>query len=206
MKELFKNAKDFKIIPNNFKNAGELLIEDVTDKVIKAKLILPSECDLSDYKRGEIVELFGVNGSGLIYLETKILEQNNYNITLDATKDYSVIQRREYSRVKMDYGTITFSDMPEDIIVKIEDISAGGVKLITNTELKEDTLYDIEIRLSGNMRIECGLQPIRVTKNENNNYNISGKFVNLENIDRIVLVQYVFKKKMESNNTVTEDN
>jgi len=206
MKELLKNTKDFKIIPNNFKNSGELVIQEVNDKYIKAKLILENNDGLSDYTKGENVEIFGVNDTGLIYLETEIIDTNNDIIILDATKEYSIIQRREYSRVKLEYGEILFKDMPENIIVSIEDISAGGVKLITNTKLKEDVCYDIEIKLSGNMRIECSLQPIRVAETKDDTFSISGKFVNLENIDRIVLVQYVFKKKMETQDIKIDDN
>ena len=53
------------------------------------------------------------------------------------------------------------------------------------------------------MKIECALSPIRVVETlyqDIKAYVISGKFVNLENADRIVLVQYAFKTKMEEQN------
>ena len=56
------------------------------------------------------------------------------------------------------------------------------------------------------MKIECALSPIRIVETEYDNkkaYMISGKFVDLENADRIVLVQYAFKIKMEEQNKET---
>ncbi len=197
MEQLLKDAKDFKIIPDDFKNSGELLIEKVENNKIHCRLILPEDGDYSDYEADDNVEVFGVNNSGLIYFETKILSRENENLVIEATDEYSLIQRREYSRVELKNGNIIIKDMPENIITDVINISAGGIKLKTNTELQEGHYYDIEIRLSGNMKIECTLQPIRTEKLDDNNYIISGKFINLENIDRIVLVQYVFKMKME---------
>ena len=203
MKELLQNTKDFKIIPNNFKSSGELDILEITDEEIKAELVLIDETELKDYALNSSVEIFGVNSLGLIYFETKILSKDNKNVTLAMTPDYSIIQRREYSRVSLTQGNISFKDMAPDNVVKIEDISAGGVKLYTANPLELDKYYDIEIKLSNNMKIECALSPIRIKETQFNNqkaYLTSGKFVNLENTDRIVLVQYAFKIKLEEQN------
>ena len=203
MKELLKNAQDFKIIPNNFKSSGAFNITEITDNEIKAKLILIDEKELEDYPIGSNVEVFGVNTLGLLYFETKILSREGNNISLKMTQDYSIIQRREYSRVGFNQGQVIFKDIPNEAILNIEDISAGGIKLISKMPLEIDKYYDIEIKLSSNMIIECSLSPIRVSETNYQGqkaYTISGKFVNLENADRIVLVQYAFKIKMEEQN------
>lgn len=203
MKELLQNSKDFKIIPANFKSSGEFNIISIENDEIKAALNLLDENELADYTVNSNVEVFGVNPLGLIYFESTILEKNGFNITLSISQDFSIIQRREYSRVNLNQGKVTFKDIPNDIILEIEDISAGGLKLITSQALEIDKYYDIEIMLSNNMKIECSLAPIRIKEIESNNkktYLTSGKFVNLENADRIVLVQYAFKIKMEEQN------
>lgn len=207
MNELLKNTQEFKIIPSNFKSSGILNITDVTDDKIIAKLILIDERELEDYSTNSNVEIFGVNPLGLIYFETKILSKDKDNITLALTQDYSIIQRREYSRVGLNQGQVIFKDIPDENILHVEDISAGGIKLISKIPLEIDKYYDIEIKLSTNMTIECALSPIRVTQTsykEQNAYSISGKFVDLENADRIVLVQYAFKTKMEEQNKENE--
>ncbi|MBQ8475619.1 hypothetical protein IJ531_01000, partial [bacterium] len=153
MKELIKSVKDFKIIPNNFKSAGAFEVLDVDDESIKVKLSLIEEDELSDYQKGSNVEVFGVNDVGLVYFETKILNRDNDVLELAATQDISIIQRREYSRVGLKQGNVTFKDMPESVVKKVEDISAGGIKLVTTQALDIDKNYDIEISLSNNMVI-----------------------------------------------------
>ncbi len=197
MKELIESTKDFKIIPNNFKSAGAFELLSVTDELIKAKLILADSSEIKDYKAGSIVEVFGVNNAGLVYFETKLISVNGDVAELAATEDYSIIQRREYSRVGLKQGTISFKDINNNIILNVTDISAGGAKIITNQPLDLNRQYEIEINLSNNMKINCNLKPIRVDKNDNDSYTISGKFTDLENADRIILIQYAFRIKME---------
>ena len=166
MKDLLQNAKDFKIIPGNFKSSGELDIISINDEEINAKLKLLDESELNDYSVGSKVEVFGVNPLGLIYFESEILKKEDYCVSLATSNDYSIIQRREYSRVGLNQGEVIFKDSIPDLILKIEDISAGGIKLITSQALEVDKYYDIEIKLSNNMKIECALAPIRIKEVE----------------------------------------
>ena len=203
MKELIQSAKDFKIIPNKFKSSGELEIINIDEEKFEAKLILIDDKELSDYTINSNVEVFGVNNVGLVYFETKILDIKDKIITLAIVPDYSIIQRREYSRVGLNQGRVVFKDFAPDFVKHVEDISAGGIKLISANPLETDKHYDIEINLSNNMKIECSMQPIRIKEinfQGQKCFLVSGKFTNLENMDRIVLVQYAFKIKMEEQN------
>ncbi len=199
MQEVIKNVKDFKIIPNNFKSSATFELLDVNEKTFSAQLNLVDDKEIADYTIGSIVEIFGVNNVGLVYFETRILDKVDTKITLEMTQDYSVIQRREYSRVELNQGSIIFKDKADDFVVNVCDISAGGIKLITKEPLEIDKHYEILISLSNNMKIECALAPIRVSE-EDGKFVTSGKFVDLDNADRIVLVQYAFKVKIEEQN------
>ena len=201
MDKIIKKAKDFKIIPNNFKSSGAFNLLSVDENKFEIKLNLIDPNEINDYEINSIVEVFGIYEVGLIYFETKILDKKEDNLTLAITQDYSIIQRREYSRVNLS-GKVAFKDFAPDVVQKVEDISAGGIKLITNQPLETDKHYAIEISLANNMKIECSLQPIRIFENQDEpkTYTVSGKFINLENVDRIVLVQYAFKIKMEEQN------
>ena len=108
MQEVIKNVKDFKIIPNNFKSSATFNLLEVNEKSFCAELNLIDEKEISDYSIGSVVEIFGVNNIGLVYFETRILDKENNKITLEMTQDYSVIQRREYSRVELNQGNIIF--------------------------------------------------------------------------------------------------
>ncbi len=198
MKTIIKSVKDFKIIPANFNSSGAFELLDANDDEIKAKLVLLNENELSDYKAGANVEVFGVNPIGLIYFETKINKIEDKTIYLAYTDDYSIIQRREYSRVGLGCGSLVFNDLSDDFVLSVEDISAGGIKFIAKSQLNADKKYSITINMPNNLKIECELKPIRTDKIDENKFAISGKFINLENMDRIVLVQYAFKIKMEN--------
>ena len=199
MKKILSVTKDFKIIPENFKNSGELEILEITDEYIKARVLLEPKQNIEDYSEGVNVEIFGANDLGLIYFETKIINREDNIISIKTVSDYSIIQRREYSRVLLKKGTVKFVDLAEDTVISIEDISAGGMKFLSKENLALEKQYKIEICLSNNMNINCIFQPVRINKIENN-YSVSGKFVDLENLDRVVLVQYAFKIKMEEQN------
>ena len=114
MKELLQNAKDFKIIPGNFKSSGELNVISVEEEEIKAELKLLEESELADYVVDSKVEVFGVNSLGLIYFESKILGKNGSFVVLSTSSDYSIIQRREYSRVGLNQGEVIFKDGSPD--------------------------------------------------------------------------------------------
>lgn len=207
MKNIIHTIKDFKIIPANFKSSGAFELLSADEENINAKLVLADERELSDYVVGSGVEVFGVNDVGLVYFETKITDRVDEKITLATTSDFSIIQRREYSRVGLNQGNITFKDIAPEVLQSVQDISAGGIKLTSGQPLEIDKEYAIEITLSNNMKIECCLMPIRIKETETDgkkSYVISGKFTNLENIDRIVLVQYAFKIKMEEQNKENE--
>ena len=199
MQEVIKNVKDFKIIPNNFKSSAIFNLLEVNDKTFTAELDLVDELELADYVVGSVVEIFGVNNIGLVYFETRILDKVDKKITLEMTQDYSVIQRREYSRVELNQGSVIFKDKADNFVINVCDISAGGIKLITKEPLEIDKHYEILISLSNNMKIECALAPIRISE-EDGKFVTSGKFVDLDNADRIVLVQYAFKVKIEEQN------
>ncbi len=200
MKKILATTKDFKIIPENFKSSGLLQILNINDDTIEAKVVLDSDQSMNDYSVGTNVEVFGVNDLGLVYFESKILNTDNDKITIKAVQDYSIIQRREYSRVVLEKGRIKFNDLSQDVVEKIEDISAGGLKFVSKQYLEPEKQYKIEISLSNNMCINCAFQPVRVAEIPDDLYVVSGKFIDLENLDRVVLVQYAFKIKMEEQN------
>lgn len=207
MRELIQNTKDFKIIPSDFKSSGAFEVLEILDDTFKVKLILSDENELNDYVANSLVEVFGVNSIGLVYFQTKIVSREKDILVLAQTQDYSLIQRREYSRVGINQGKITFKDMEPGFVIDVKDISAGGAKFVVSREIQLDSHYDISISLSNNMNIECQIEPIRINKTQYNDseaYIVSGKFLNLENVDRIVLVQYAFKIKMEEQNKENE--
>ena len=201
MRNIIKNGKDFRIIPEKFESSTICDIVQSTDNDIVFSLPIATDDELLDYIMGENVEIFGSNNEGLVYFTTKITNKDGHSLTVKMPESYKNIQRREYSRVDF-HGILIFTDYP-DSVLEAEDISAGGLKFISKIPLEEDIEYNISIVLSNNLTINCKIQPIRVQEVEykgNRAYSISGKFKNIESIDRIALVQYSFRTMTEAEN------
>lgn len=205
MQEIIKKGHDYRIVPENFESATIFELRNIDNDCFEIELIKATDDDLKDYGTGTNVEIFGSGMDGLIFFESKVLEQNNSHLKVETPKQYKNIQRREYSRVRF-IGELDIEGENENII-SIEDISAGGMKLITKRPLEVAKNYKIKITLTNNMTIECLLHPIRIEEQQNGSdtvYAISGCYKEISSIDRIALVQYTFKVLMETENKENE--
>ena len=80
------------------------------------------------------------------------------------------------------------------------DISAGGMKCRTNENINIEGKYSIILPLSEEQSVECFFLPIRIEKNENGGYTISGRFEYNDSKDRMTLIQYCAKRSIEIRN------
>ncbi len=201
MREIIKKGHDFRIIPQNFESATIFEIKNINDNNIEIELTKATLEELKDYQKGAKVEVFGSGTDGLLFFETSIEEQNGKNLKIGIPANYNNIQRREYSRVKF-MGEVNLEN-EKDNIISVEDISAGGMKLITKKPLDATKDYKMQIKLINNLTINCLLHPIRIEEQKDargTSYAISGCYKEISSIDRIALVQYSFKILMETEN------
>ena len=80
------------------------------------------------------------------------------------------------------------------------DISAGGMKFRTNDNINIEAEYTIALPLSEEQTIECKFSPIRIEKNENGGYTVSGRFDFHNSIDKMTLIQFCTKRSIEIKN------
>lgn len=201
MREIIKKGKDFRIIPEKFESATICNVLDIKEDLFNIELPIASADELNDYNQDDDVEIFGSNDEGLVYFISQIIDKNNNVLSIKMPTDYKNIQRREYSRVDFQ-GYLEIKDF-KNAVVKTEDISAGGLKFISNEPLAEGMEYNISIGLSNNLTINCSMQPIRTQAAEHQGkkvYSVSSKFKNIESIDRVALVQYTFRAMTEEEN------
>ncbi len=201
MREIIKKGHDYRIIPENFESATIFEVKNINENDFEIVLTKATPEELKDYQTDANVEIFGSGTDGLIFFETKIKHQNGQILTISIPQNYNNIQRREYSRVKF-MGNIDLEG-ENDNIISIEDISAGGMKLITKKPLDATKDYKITINLINNLTIHCLLHPIRIEEQEKQGetfYAISGCYKEIASIDKIALVQYSFKTLMETEN------
>lgn len=193
MREVIEKAKDFKIVPEKFRSATTFDIKELKENFFSIELKDIGEEELKDYVKGAEVEIFGLGAQGLIYFTAIISEKDGYNLEILYPEKYKDIQRREYSRVAFD-GDIIFEDL--DVQTSPIDISAGGMKFMSDKDFETEKTYNVTIRLKNNPEIKCSFSPIR-TEKKDDNYVISGKFKNIESVDRVALIQYTFKVLVE---------
>lgn len=186
-----ESIKNLKIVPENYESSSVFDIVEISNDKVKINLPLISEIELRDYSEGALVEMFGLNKTGLVYFTSEILSKNGKEILIKYPDEIKQIQRRKYSRVPYD-GKLVVKDK-EQVKIKTEDISAGGLKFTADTPFMVGDDFDIKVELSNNLVINCTMQPIRVEEAEDENslpYVISAKFKKIRSIDRIALMQY----------------
>lgn len=197
MKTLLKKNKKVSILPQDVKGAAEGTITKALKDFFEVEI--PS-ADLKYYKTGESVELFAAVDAGMLYFSSELEEINENTLKIKSTKDYELLQRREYTRIPLD-KEIKLKD--NNTICHCIDISAGGMKLEMEKQPDMEKDYTISFSLDGRTEISCYLRPIRISKDDkkkNGKYIVSGRFVLLKNIDKIAIVQYCFKKNIENTN------
>lgn len=190
MREQIKQGKKFNIISRSIDNATGCTVIDVFDDSFKVKLDLCGK-----YEVNESVELFTVTSKGRLYFETFVKEVENDIVTVWFPIVFKYLQRREYSRVTSD-KTITLNSEGKEIFADIIDISAGGLKVIVPEQLTLLKGYKTNIIID-NKKIELIFEPVRIEA-EDSGFIVSGRFKDLNNYDRIALVQYSFIKQIES--------
>ena len=109
------------------------------------------------------------------------------------------LQRRQFTRVKfMIDTTMRYKGLVYQITTL--DLSAGGLKFMTDSSVDLDKEYVVDIVLNEEQNIECMLQPIRMEKKEDGRFVLSGRFVKQSNVDKMTLIQYCMNKNMEAKN------
>ncbi len=152
------------------------------------------------YVTGEQVDMFSVSGSGVMCFSAELKSVEDRTLTVIKPYWKKDIQRREYIRVDIKKNILIY-DEGKTIRATVTDISAGGAALLTDTEMKKEKDYKIDISLDKQEDlISCKFRPIRVNLSDEKKYIVSGKFTLIRNIDRVAIMQYCMKKSSENQN------
>ena len=195
-----EEIRGLKVIPKNYESSTVCSIGEVMPDKFELDLDKLEESELDDYAQGSEIEVFGLHKNGIAYFTSTILEKNAKKLLVKFPDEVSEIQRRKYSRVRYE-GTLKVSDYDNAKIIPC-DISAGGLRFISDNSFVVGNEYDIKIELLNNLIINCTMQPIRVEEasDESQLYSISVKFKKIRSIDRIALMQYSLRRISELEN------
>ena len=72
------------------------------------------------------------------------------------------------------------------------------MKFKSDKHISIDTEYNVDIKLSEDQVITCKIQLIRIEKQDDGTFILSGRFLILNNIDKMTLIQYCMKKNIEN--------
>lgn len=193
MEVAIEKEQEYIILSKEVTNATKCKVTEIFDE---DKFAVELQSD-ENYTDTEKVDMFAVAGSGVVYFETELQSVNGRILTIKNPSKMSVIQRREYTRVEINKN-ILIDNLPKKIRATIIDISAGGMCIISDTEMDTKTLYPVDINLEKNLLVSCKFKPIRVNLSQDNKYKISGQFKLITNVDRVALTQYCLKKVTET--------
>ena len=195
MRELLKNEQLVTIVPQDFKKTNRGTVIDVSMDGFKMALKYKPEGLIVNH----ICDFYSLTDNGYLYFESYIQSLENNVLTVANPVKHRFLQRRKFTRIKfMEDLVLSCGDVSHN--VRTMDISAGGMKITTSDNIDIEKEYKVTINLSDEQEISCRYQLIRVEKNDNGKYIISGRFTHLNNIDKMTLVQFCMKKDMETIN------
>ena len=190
----FKENQIIKIVPQCVDAACNLSIVDSCEEFLIVVKDKPCRKEITGK-----VECFTMADEGIIYFKSKIskIDDIQYKLTLPIT--HQILQRREYTRVEFNSSIQLYSIDNQCIDALVTDISAGGMRIVSQNELSLSLEYKFSLKYDKLQELNAVFVPIRQDK-EAETYVTSGKFKMISNKDRISLAQFCFRKHMENTN------
>lgn len=195
MNKLLEKEQELSIVPQDFTNSNKGKVIEVLDQSFSLELFHDPE----GIEPKKMMEFYSPTKNGTLYFSASINTINGKVLEVLMPLKHRFLQRRAFTRVNFsqDMELKFGNDTCEAISI---NLSAGGMKLKTDYNLDIDTEYDLFMELSENNFLECTFQPIKIEKNENGSYTLSGRFKNLSNIARMKLIQFCIRKNLENIN------
>lgn len=195
MRELLEKDRKITVVPADFKCANKGTIVEVEPRYFTVEL----EYEPQGMMRHNYCEFYTRTSHGTLYFDSFPETIEGKRVKIATPAKHKFLQRRQYTRIKFVYDL----DLKcGDDVKKITtlDISAGGMKFRTNDNINIEAEYSISLPLSEKQSIDCKFSPIRIEKNENGGYTISGRFGYHNNIDKMTLTQFCTKRSIEIKN------
>ena len=195
MRELLEKDRKITVVPADFKCANKGTIVEVEPRYFTVEL----EYEPQGMMRHNYCEFYTQTSHGTLHFDSFPETIEGKKVKIATPAKHKFLQRRQYTRIKFVYDL----DLKcGDDVKKITtlDISAGGMKFRTNDNINIEAEYSISLPLSEKQYIDCKFSPIRIEKNENGGYTISGRFGYHNNIDKMTLTQFCTKRSIEIKN------
>lgn len=195
MNELLEKGQIMNIIPSELDEANKGKIIDIKKNGFQVELF--HEPKGIAFKN--MVEFYSPTKNGVLFFKSGIAEINGKIITVTMPRKHRFLQKRAYTRIKF-VKDLIFKLNNKSIKIKSLDLSAGGMKIQTAECLDLNSKYELDLPLLKGQVFKSIFTPIRIEKNDNETYTLSGRFENITNIDKMALIQFCMRKNLENKN------
>ncbi len=195
MRELIAKDQRIIMVPHDFKFANKGTITEVQPDYF----VLELDYEADGILRSNYCEFYTQTSHGTLYFDSYAKEINGKTLKIASPAKHKFLQRRQYTRIKYILDLDMFTEGEAKKITTL-DISAGGMKFKTLDTINIDKDYRITLPLSEEQSVECGFSPIRIEKNNEGGYTISGRFEYNSSMDKMTLTQYCAKRSIEIKN------
>lgn len=195
MRELISKDQKIVIVPHDFKFANKGTIVEVAPDYFMLEL----DYEADGILKSNYCEFYTQTPHGTLYFDSYPKEINGKTLKVASPAKHKFLQRRQYTRIKYILDLDMFEDGNAKKITTL-DISAGGMKLKTQENINIEKEYTITLPLSEEQNIECKFSPIRIEKNNDGGYTVSGRFEYNSSRDKMTLTQYCAKRSIEIKN------
>ena len=195
MRELIEKDRRITVVPSDFKKANKGIITEVDSKYFTIEL----DYEADGMMRHNYCEFYTQTTHGTLHFTSFPETIDGKKVKIANPAKHKFLQRRQYTRVKYVHDLdLKFENITHK--VKTLDISAGGMKFRTEENVNIECKYTVVLPLSEIQSVECIFSPIRIEKNENGGYTISGRLEYNDNKDKMTLIQYCAKRSIEIRN------
>lgn len=195
MAELLEKGQIFSVVPQNFRNSNKGKILEFNERFFLLELFHEPTGIVTE----NIMEFYSPTQNGTLYFTSSASEINSNILTVLIPRKHRFLQRRTFTRIKFVQDVVLTCDN-NSYEAQSLDLSSGGMKLKTNNSLNFDGEYNLNINLLGGNTIKCSYLPIKVEKDSDGVYTLSGRFQNLDNADKMKLTQFCMRKDIENSN------
>lgn len=194
MRELVVENQEILVIPQDFKFANKGKVTEVR----AGDFTLELEYAPDSILKNTYCEFYTQTPKGKLYFDSFAKEINGKTLVIASPVKHKFLQRRQYTRIKFIQDLEIVSDKAYKI--KTMDISAGGMKFKTSDNLDINAIYNISIPIMDDKFLNCKFEPIRIEKDSEGGYILSGQFLYDSGHDKMMLTQFCAKRSVEIKN------
>lgn len=196
--EFIKENQKVKIVPFSLKEAR---ITYILSRDVDAFKVFGYGFS-SNFKLNDLVETILVEEDSLITFKVRIKTIGENFLELFLPETYRVVQRREYTRVNISIP-VKIEQIPSEKRIgedsESKNISGGGLQILASKFFNAGTRLKAEFKIYDNKSIKTILEVLRVGKDQDtrDKFAISGKFIEISNVDQTAIIQLCLKKQLE---------